>query len=100
MDHNSLCWLINAKDLSCQLRHWGIQLQEYNYIIHYVKGKLNQAAEIFSRNPLNLPVVHTICISPNHNTESTDEESTPAPQAINNAIHQITLTVIQQASLT
>src|SRR3569832_1343824 len=97
-DHNSLRWLINVKDPSCRLRRWGIQLQEYTYTIRYVNGKLNQAADILSRNPIHQPTVNVICVDPNLETETPDESSSPPEPSLEPVLPNLTPTTHQQAS--
>ena len=49
IDHQALKWLYNIKDPSSRLLRWRLRLEEYTYIIEYVKGKENKAADGLSR---------------------------------------------------
>ena len=42
-------WLHNVKDPSSRLLRWRLRLEEYTYIIKYVRGKENKAADCLSR---------------------------------------------------
>lgn len=53
-DHQPLKWLFNLKDPSSRLMRWRIKLEEYDYVIEYVKGQLNTLADALSRNPVLL----------------------------------------------
>lgn len=50
-DHKPLVWLNSIKDPSSRLWKWRTKLAEYEYEIHYKKGKLNSNADALSRNP-------------------------------------------------
>lgn len=53
-DHQPLVWLFNLKDPSSRLMRWRIKLEEYDYVIEYLKGTLNSTADALSRNPVLL----------------------------------------------
>lgn len=53
-DHQPLKWLFNLKDPSSRLMRWRIKLEEYDYVIEYVKGQQNAFADALSRNPVLL----------------------------------------------
>lgn len=53
-DHQALVWLKNCKDPSSRLMRWRLKLEEYEYDIHYVKGKENSAADSLSRKIYNI----------------------------------------------
>lgn len=42
-DHQPLQWLFNLKDPNSRLVRWRLKLEEYDYVIKYKKGKINQA---------------------------------------------------------
>jgi hypothetical protein len=48
-DHRPLTWLFNLKDPLSKLARWRIQLEEYDYEIHYKPGVLNSNVDALSR---------------------------------------------------
>lgn len=48
-DHKPLIYLFNMKDPSSRLLKFRLVLEEYDYVIEYVKGKENAAADALSR---------------------------------------------------
>lgn len=50
-DHKPLQWLFSLKEPHSRLVRWRLKLEEFDYIIKYKKGKLNQAADALSRYP-------------------------------------------------
>lgn len=51
-DHKPLQWLFSLKEPNSRLVRWRLKLEEFDYKIQYKKGKLNQAADALSRNPI------------------------------------------------
>ncbi|KAG0439465.1 Retrovirus-related Pol polyprotein from transposon [Dictyocoela muelleri] len=39
-DHQALTWLLKNKEISQRLVRWNLFLQEYNYEVNYIKGKI------------------------------------------------------------
>lgn len=52
-DHKPLQWLFNCKDPGSRLVRWRLKLEEFEYEIHYKKGKINTNADALSRFPVN-----------------------------------------------
>jgi ribonuclease HI len=50
-DHSALKWLLRTKDVphNPRLTRWITQLQQYDFVVHYKKGKANQNADALSR---------------------------------------------------
>lgn len=51
MDHNSLRFFLNQKDLNDRQQKWVSKLQAYNFDIEFMKGKNNVVADALSRRP-------------------------------------------------
>ena len=58
-DHKPLQWLFSLKEPNSRLVRWRLKLEEFDYTIQYKKGKLNQAADALSRNPVDLNPIET-----------------------------------------
>lgn len=52
-DHKPLEWLFSLKEPNSKLVRWRLKLEEYDYRIHYKKGKLNTNADALSRVEIN-----------------------------------------------
>lgn len=52
-DHKPLVWLFSIKDPNSRLTKWRLKLEEFNYDVHYKKGKENQVADALSRIDIN-----------------------------------------------
>lgn len=50
-DHQPLKWLLSIKSPTGRLARWGLQLQQLNFSIEYVPGKMNATADMLSRPP-------------------------------------------------
>lgn len=50
-DHQPLKWLLTLKSPTGRLARWGLQIQQYNFVIEYVPGKVNATADMLSRPP-------------------------------------------------
>lgn len=50
-NHNSLKYFLNKKELNDRQQKWVSRLQEYNFEIVYVKGKINIIVDALSRRP-------------------------------------------------
>ena len=48
-DHKPLVWLMNVNDPSSRLMRWRLRLEEFDSMINYKKGTLNQNADALSR---------------------------------------------------
>ncbi|XP_076271644.1 uncharacterized protein LOC143203410, partial [Rhynchophorus ferrugineus] len=59
-DHKPLQWLFSIKEPNSKLVRWRLKLQEFDFTIHYKKGKQNLNADALSRPPLK----HSIEIHP------------------------------------
>ena len=57
-DHAALKWLLGQSDLSGRLAGWVLQIQEFKYTVHHIKGTLNVVPDALSRRPY--PVDHTV----------------------------------------
>ena len=55
-DHTSLQWLLNFKNPEGQMARWLQKLQQYNFIIHHYRGRLDGNADALSR-----PCEETAC---------------------------------------
>ncbi|XP_070132608.1 uncharacterized protein [Drosophila bipectinata] len=51
-DHMKLKWLNNIESPLGRIARWVFELQQYDYIISYRKGKLNVVADALSRQPV------------------------------------------------
>ena len=49
IDHNSLRFFMNQKDLNDRQQKWVSKIQAYNFDIEYVKGTHNVVADALSR---------------------------------------------------
>lgn len=49
-DHKPLVWLHNIQDPGAKLLRWRLKLNDYDYDIEYIKGKINVVADELSRN--------------------------------------------------
>lgn len=49
-DHRPLVWLDSVKDPGARLLRWRLKLNDYDYRIQYIEGKLNYVADELSRN--------------------------------------------------
>lgn len=50
-DHQPLKWLLSIKSPTGRLARWGLQIQQYNFSIEYLPGKINATADMLSRPP-------------------------------------------------
>lgn len=48
-DHKPLQWLAKTKDTHGRLKRWSLKLLEYDFVIKYIPGKMNEAADFLSR---------------------------------------------------
>lgn len=53
-DHKPLTWLFSLKDTNSKLIRWRLKLEEFEYEIHYKKGKSNTNADALSRIEVNI----------------------------------------------
>lgn len=51
MDHNSLRYFLEQKDLNERQHKWVSKIQAYDFDIEYMKGKKNSVADALSRKP-------------------------------------------------
>jgi hypothetical protein len=51
LDHNSLKYFLDWKDLSERKHKWVSKIEDFNFYIEYVKGKKNVIEDVLSRNP-------------------------------------------------
>ena len=51
-DHHALCWFRKFKNPANRLGRWMAKMEEYQYEIHYKKGKLHVDADCLSRMPV------------------------------------------------
>nr|XP_041631999.1 uncharacterized protein LOC121502446 [Drosophila kikkawai] len=54
-DHHSLKWLNSIDNPTGRIARWALELQQYQYDVHYRKGAQNLVADALSRQPL--PIV-------------------------------------------
>lgn len=52
-DHKTLQNFNTQADLSCRQAHWMEFLQQYEYMLHYVKGEDNTVADALSQMPID-----------------------------------------------
>ena len=50
-DHQALKWMMNLGNASGRLERWRLRLMEYDFTVHYKKGRLNTIADCVSRLP-------------------------------------------------
>lgn len=50
-DHQPLKWLLSVKSPTGRLARWGLQIQQLNFSIEYIPGKVNVTADMLSRPP-------------------------------------------------
>lgn len=53
-DHRPLAWLNSLKEPNSKLTRWRLRLEDYNFDIHYKKGKQNTNADALSRIKINI----------------------------------------------
>lgn len=53
-DHQALKWLLAIKEASGRIMRWILFMQEYKYVITYIKGKKNIIADTLSRIVLTI----------------------------------------------
>ena len=75
-----------AKQLAERLIRWGIELRDYNYVIHHIPGEDNHWADLLSRWGAgivsdNEHIVHVRALR-----ESTDSSDTDSIQLINSTV--------------
>ena len=56
VDHHSLCFLNRNRDMDSMIARWSILLQEFNYSIKHIPGRINCAPDCLSRYPIDTPV--------------------------------------------
>jgi hypothetical protein len=61
IDHNSLKYFLDEKDLSERQQKWVSKIQAFDFDIEYVKGKMNVVADTLSRRPTGNSMMD-ICI--------------------------------------
>lgn len=49
VDHQALVWLDSARFTNSKLERWALALQEYDYVVEYIKGETNVVADHLSR---------------------------------------------------
>jgi transposase InsO family protein len=59
-DHQALSYIRTNKDNSKRISRWQLLLQHYHLDIHYIKGKDNHAADLLSRDKMELITANTI----------------------------------------
>ena len=50
-DHKSLTFLCTCQYHSMRVQRWILSLQQYDFEVGYCRGKDNEVADVFSRNP-------------------------------------------------
>ena len=50
-DHQALKWMMNLGNASGRLERWRLRLMEYDFTVHYKKGRMNTIADCVSRLP-------------------------------------------------
>lgn len=48
-DHSALLWLLNLKELKGRLARWVMRIQQYDFEVKHIKGKLNVVPDAISR---------------------------------------------------
>lgn len=53
-DHKPLEWMMNLKEPNSRLTRWRLRLSEYDFSVHYKKGRTNTNADALSRVEIHL----------------------------------------------
>jgi len=53
-DHQALKWLQKLDSPTGRLARWALELQQYDFEVHYRRGQLNQVADTLSRHPVKM----------------------------------------------
>ena len=62
-DHQALVYLLKKQQFdSPKQARWGLELQQHDMELHHIQGKMNQLADISSRNP-DAPVMPALVVS-------------------------------------
>ena len=69
-DHQALVYLLKKQQFdSPKQARWGLELRQHDMELHHIQGKMNQLADISSRNP-DAPVMPALAVSKLSSVES------------------------------